>query len=107
MVCETAPRELMELRQVVDEVVDAHVESEVAYMEVYPHSGKWSSMVSLCAGMDGDVSMCGGMEGDGSMCGDTECGLEGDGSMCGGTKYGVEGDASMCGGTECGVDGEG
>ena len=36
MVCETAPRELMELRQVVDEVVDAHVEFEVAYLEVYP-----------------------------------------------------------------------
>ena len=26
----------MEPRQVVDEVVDAHVESEVAYLEVYP-----------------------------------------------------------------------
>ena len=26
----------MESRQVVDEVVDAHVESEVAYLEVYP-----------------------------------------------------------------------
>ena len=40
MVCEAAPRELkerrelMEPRQVVDEVVDAHVESEVAYLEV-------------------------------------------------------------------------
>ena len=40
MLCEAAPRELMELRelmeprQVVDEVVDAHVESEAAYLEV-------------------------------------------------------------------------
>ena len=30
------PRELMEQRQGVDEVVDAHVESEVAYQELYP-----------------------------------------------------------------------
>ena len=30
------PRELMEPREVVDEVVDAHVESEVAYLEVCP-----------------------------------------------------------------------
>ena len=29
-------RELMEPREVVDEVVDAHVESEVAYLEVCP-----------------------------------------------------------------------
>ena len=29
-------RELMEPRQVVDEVLDAHVESEVAYLEVCP-----------------------------------------------------------------------
>ena len=29
-------RELMEPRQVVDEVLDAHVESEVAYLDVCP-----------------------------------------------------------------------
>ena len=34
MLCEAVPRELMEARQVVDEVVDAHVESEAAYLEV-------------------------------------------------------------------------
>ena len=101
------PRELMEPRQVVDEVVDAHVESEVAYLEVYPTQVKGLVWCHRGGGMDGDVSMGWGMEDDGSMCVDTECGLEGDRSMCGGTECGVEGDASMCGGTKCGVDGEG
>ena len=115
------PRELMEPRQVVDEVVDAHVESEVAYQEVYPTQVDGLVWCHRVGGMDGDVSMGGGMEGDGlmcvdtecglegdgSMCVDTECGLEGDGSLCGGTECGLEGDASMCGGTNCGVDGEG
>ena len=115
------PRELMEPRQVVDEVVDAQVESEVAYLEVCPTQvdgliwchrvGGWMVMCQWVGGMEGDGSMCVdtecGLEGDGSMCVDTECGLEGDGSMCGGTECGVEGDASMCGGTNCGVDGEG
>ena len=50
-------RELMDLRQVVDEVVDAHVESEVAYLELYPTKVKGLVWCHRVRGMDGDVSM--------------------------------------------------
>ena len=49
------PRELMEPRQVVDEVVDAHVESEVAYLEVYPTQVKG---LVWCHRVGGWMVMC-------------------------------------------------
>ena len=61
MVCETElrelmePIELMEPRQVVDEVVDAHVESEVAYLEVYPNQVKG---LVWCRHVGGWMVMC-------------------------------------------------
>ena len=65
MVSETEPGELMELREVVDEVVDAHVESEVAYLEVYPTQVKglvWCHRVGgwmvMCQCVGGWLVMC-------------------------------------------------
>ena len=49
------PRELMEPRQVVDEVVDAHVESEVTYLEVYPTQVKG---LVWCHRVGGWMVMC-------------------------------------------------
>ena len=65
MVSETEPRELIEPREVVDEVVDAHVESEVAYLEVYPTQVKglvWCHRVGgwmvMCQCVGGWLMMC-------------------------------------------------
>ena len=65
MVSETEPRELIEPREVVDEVVDAHVESEVAYLEVYPTQVKglvWCHRVGgwmvMCHCVGGWLMMC-------------------------------------------------
>ena len=63
----------------MDEVLDAHVESEVAYLEVYPTQVKG---LARCHRVGGWMVMCqcvGGMEGDVSVCRGTECGMEGEG----------------------------
>ena len=58
MESKTEPRELMEPRYLMDEVVDVHIEYEVAYLKVYPHSGKRSRMVSSMGGNVWDGKGC-------------------------------------------------
>ena len=58
MESETEPRELMEPRYLMDEVVDVHIEYEVAYLEVYPTQVKgqgwchpWEAMYGMVKGV--------------------------------------------------------
>ena len=58
MESETEPRELMEPKYLMDEVVDVHVEYEVAWLEVYPTQVKgqgwyqpWEAMYGMVKGV--------------------------------------------------------